>query len=74
MGDLKKFGVFLILAGLLCVLSFVLYMFAFDPGIPFLIKIGLSVATIGLIIIIFTLIFERTFKQRKEDEDDYSQY
>ncbi len=71
---MKKIGIFLILAGLLCILSFALYKFIIIPEIPFLIKLGLAAATIGLIIIICTLLLERFFKKRKEDEDDLSQY
>lgn len=70
----KKLGLVMVLLGILCILAFMLYSFALEPGIPFLIKLGLLAATIGLIIIIITLLMEKIFKKRKEDEDDLSQY
>lgn len=71
---MKKIGIFMILAGILCVLAFILYTIALEPEIPILIKLGVSVAIIGLIIVIFALIFERAYKKRRGDEDDLSKY
>ncbi|MFZ5351609.1 MAG: hypothetical protein ACOZCL_02665 [Bacillota bacterium] len=71
---MKKVGILMILLGLLCIMAFAVYKFALEPEIPFLIKLGLLAATIGLIIIIITLIAEKFIKKRKEDEDDLSQY
>ncbi|MGB7604607.1 MAG: hypothetical protein WBL93_03930 [Lutisporaceae bacterium] len=71
---MKKIGIFMILAGILCVLAFILYTIALEPEIPILIKLGVSVAIIGLIIVIFALIFERAYKKRRGDDDDLSKY
>lgn len=71
---MKKLGIFLILGGLLCILAFVLYTIALEPEIPLLIKFGVSIAIIGLIIVIAGLIFERSNKNNKGDKDDLSQY
>lgn len=71
---MKKIGIFMILAGILCVLAFILYIIALEPEIPILIKLGVSTAIIGLIIVIFALIFERSYKKRRGDEDDLSKY
>ncbi len=71
---MKKIGIFMILAGILCILAFALYTIALEPEIPILIKLGISVAIIGLVIVIFALIFERSYKNRKGDEDDLSKY
>ncbi len=71
---MKKIGIFMILAGILCILAFALYTIALEPEIPILIKLGISVAIIGLVIVIFALIFERSYKNRRGDEDDLSKY
>ncbi|MDF2521408.1 MAG: hypothetical protein K0R84_2036 [Clostridia bacterium] len=64
----------MILAGLLCVLAFVLYMIILEPEIPLLIKFGISAAIIGLIIVIASLVYERSNKKNRSDEDDLSKY
>ena len=71
---MKKLGMFLILGGLLCILAFVLYSIALEPGIPLLIKFGVTIAIIGLIIVIGGLVFERSIKNKRRDKDDLSQY
>jgi hydrogenase-4 membrane subunit HyfE len=71
---LKRIGIFMILAGLLCVLAFVLYMIILEPEIPLLIKFGISAAIIGLIIVIASLVYERSNKKNRSDEDDLSKY
>lgn len=71
---MKKLGIFLILAGILCVLAFILYTIALEPGIPLLIKFGVSTAIIGLIIVIGGLVLERFNKKKGGDNDDLSQY
>lgn len=71
---LKRIGIFMILAGLLCVLVFALYMIILEPEIPLLIKFGISAAIIGLIIVIASLIYERSNKKNRSDEDDLSKY
>ena len=70
----KKVGLFLILAGVLCILAFVLYTIALAPEIPFLIKFGVLAAIIGLVIIIVALILESFKKNKGRDEDDFSKY
>lgn len=71
---MKKVGIFMILAGILCVLAFVLYTVVLEPEIPLLIKFGLSAAIVGLIIVIAALVYERSFKRKRSDEDDLSKY
>jgi hydrogenase-4 membrane subunit HyfE len=71
---LKKLGIFLILAGILCVLAFILYTIILVPEIPLLIKFGISAAIVGLVIVIAALVYERSFKKKRSDEDDYSKY
>lgn len=71
---MKKVGIFLILAGLLCILAFVLYTIALEPEIPLLIKLGVSAAIIGLVIVISALIIESFKKNKGGDEDDLSKY
>lgn len=71
---MKKLGIFMILAGILCVLAFVLYTIVLEPEIPLLIKFGLSAAIVGLIIVIVALVYERSFKKKRSGEDDLSKY
>ena len=71
---MKKLGAFMILFGILCVLVFILYTIGTQPEVPFLIKLGIMTALIGVIIVIFSLVYERILKKRKEDEDDFSKY
>ncbi|MDF2891057.1 MAG: hypothetical protein K0R80_1424 [Clostridia bacterium] len=72
--NLKKLGTFLILAGILCIFAFVLFTIALEPEIPLLIKIGVSAAIIGLVLVIFALISESLKKNKRGDEDDLSKY
>lgn len=71
---MKKLGIFLILAGILCVLAFILYTIILVPEIPLLIKFGISAAIVGLVIVVAALVYERSFKKKRSDEDDYSKY
>jgi len=71
---LKRVGIFLILAGLLCILAFVLYTIALEPEIPLLIKLGVSAAIIGLVIVISALVMESFKKNKRRDDDDLSKY
>lgn len=71
---MKKLGIFMILAGILCVLAFILYTVVLEPEIPLLIKFGISAAILGLIIVIAALVYERSFKRKRSDEDDLSKY
>jgi len=66
---LKKVGIFLILAGLLCILAF-----ALEPEIPLLIKFGVSTAIVGLVIVISVLVIEALKKNKRGNEDDLSKY
>lgn len=71
---MKKLGIFMILAGILCVLAFVLYTIILEPEIPLLIKFGISAAIVGLIIVITALVYERSLKNKRSDEDDLGKY
>jgi uncharacterized membrane protein len=71
---MKKVGIFLILAGVLCILAFALYTIALEPEIPFLIKFGVLAAIIGLVIIISALVIESFKKNKRRNEDDLSKY
>lgn|GEM_PF-4840099 len=71
---MKRVGIFLILAGLLCILAFVLYTIALEPEIPLLIKLGVSAAIIGLVIVISALVMESFKKNKRRDDDDLSKY
>jgi uncharacterized membrane protein len=71
---MKKVGIFLVLAGVLCILAFALYNIALEPEIPFLIKFGVLAAIIGLVIIISALIIESFKKNKRRNEDDLSKY
>jgi uncharacterized membrane protein len=71
---MKKVGIFLILAGVLCILAFVIYTIALEPEIPFLIKLGVLAAIIGLVIIISALVIESFKKNKRRNEDDLSKY
>lgn len=71
---MKKVGIFLILAGLLCILAFVMYTIILEPEIPILIKFGIAAAILGLIIIIAGLLLENYNKNKRSDKDDLSQY
>ena len=71
---LKRLGIFLILAGILCVLAFILYTIALDSEVPLLIKFGVSAAIVGLAIVISALIVESFKKNKRGDEDDLSKY
>ena len=71
---MKKLGIFLIIAGLLCILGFVLYTVVLEPEIPILIKFGVAAAIIGLVIVIVGLIIERLNKHKRSEDDDLSQY
>ncbi|OGO78740.1 MAG: hypothetical protein A2Y23_10730 [Clostridiales bacterium GWB2_37_7] len=71
---MKKVGIFLILAGLLCILAFVLYTIALEPEIPLLIKFGVSTAIVGLVIVISVLVIEALKKNKRGNEDDLSKY
>jgi uncharacterized membrane protein len=71
---MKKVGIFLILAGVLCILAFALYTIALESEIPFLIKFGVLAAIIGLVIIISALIIESFKKNKRRNEDDLSKY
>jgi hydrogenase-4 membrane subunit HyfE len=71
---MKKIGIFLILAGLICILAFVFYTIALQPEIPLLIKFGVTAAIFGLIIVISALVVESIKKNKRRDEDDLSKY
>ncbi|HYE09749.1 MAG TPA: hypothetical protein VEF53_06180 [Patescibacteria group bacterium] len=71
---LKKLGTFLILAGILCVFAFMLFTIALEPEIPLLVKIGISAAIIGLVLVISALVAESFKKNKRGDEDDLSKY
>jgi Na+/proline symporter len=71
---LKKVGIFLVLAGMLCIMAFVLYTVILDPSIPLLIKFGVTAAILGLFIIIAVLLLESIKKAKRRNEDDLSKY
>ena len=71
---MKKVGIFLVLAGLLCILAFVLYTIILEPEIPVLIKFGVAAAIIGLIITIAGLLLDNYNKTKRSDKDDLSKY
>ena len=64
---MRKLGAILLVAGLLAITGYMIYFFIVAPDMPMVIRISVPVVTLGVTLLLTSLIWERRRTAKEED-------
>ena len=64
---MRKLGAFLLVAGLLAITGYMIYFFIVAPDMPLVIRIAVPLVTLGVTLLLTSLIWERRHAAKQED-------
>jgi membrane protein implicated in regulation of membrane protease activity len=69
---MDKLGFLAILAGILMLIGYWLYIMLIEISLPFFIKIAIILIVVGIVFVLFKQLFDR--RKEKEEMKDYKDY